>query len=192
MRSQKIPPLPAGLLCLLLLAPPLQAEASSPPAAAAASPATAGPVPGAASPGSAQGAAPSSPSSILPDDPAPLLGLGLAESYARLGAPASVAAFRGAEAWQDDVVFSFGSGYSLFWFGDRLWQIRFGPGYPGTVYGLFLGDGADKVYSLLGAPFFEAEGSLVYRLPYRGYPVRLRVVVAEGRVADLYLYRADF
>lgn len=199
MLPQKFPLLPAGLLCLLLFAPPLQAEASSGPAAASTQGAASPAATGTASPGAAQaggpapGAAPALPSCpILPDDPAPLLGLSLAESYLRLGAPASVAAFRGAEAWQDDVVFSFGSGYSLFWFGDRLWQIRFTPGYGGSVYGLFLGDGKDKVYSLLGAPFYEAEGSLVYRLPYRGYPVRLRVVVAEGRVADLYLYRADF
>jgi len=129
---------------------------------------------------------------VLPDDPASLLGMGLVDALARFGAPSRVEVSRGAEAWQDDVVFSFGAGYSLFWFGDRLWQIRFTPGYGGSVYGLFLGDGKDKVYSLLGAPFYEAEGSLVYRLPYRGYPVRLRVVVAEGRIADLYLYRADF
>lgn len=203
MLPQKLPLVPAGLLCLLLLAPPLEAEASSGPAGPAAANASAapaatglsspGPSAAAQSGGAAPGASASLPSCpILPDDPAPLLGLGLAESYLRLGAPASVAAFRGVEAWQDDVVFSFGSGYSLFWFGDRLWQIRFTPGYGGSVYGLFLGDGKDKVYSLLGAPFYEAEGSLVYRLPYRGYPVRLRVVVAEGRVADLYLYRADF
>ncbi len=134
----------------------------------------------------------SSPPPLLPDDPAPLLGLGLSEAFSRLGPPASVSAFRGAEAWQDDVVFVFPPGYSLFWFGDRLWQIRFGPTYAGSLYGLFLGDSIDKVYSLLGAPFYEVEGSLVYRLPYRGYPVRLRLTIEGGRIVDAYLYRADF
>ncbi|MBL8966863.1 MAG: hypothetical protein JNG85_07635 [Spirochaetaceae bacterium] len=187
MRSARKPPaFLVSVLCVLAAALPAAAQAkalSAPPAvpaSAAASPALPGP------------GAPSESPAILPDDAAPLLGFRLDEAYARLGVPAAVGAHRGAEAWQDDVVFSYKGGYSLFWFGDRLWQLRFVPGYPGSVYGLFLGDSADKVYSLLGTPFYEADSSLVYRLPYRGYPVRLRVVLVEGKVADLYLYRADF
>lgn len=178
------------LLCGLAAALPAVAQAKALPAPAVlpasvpAATATSAALPG-------LGAPPESPA-ILPDDAAPLLGFRLGEAYARLGVPAAVGAHRGAEAWQDDVVFSYLGGYSLFWFGDRLWQLRFTPGYSGSVYGLFLGDSADKVYSLLGTPFYEADSSLVYRLPYRGFPVRLRVVLAEGKVADLYLYRADF
>lgn len=134
---------------------------------------------------------PASPA-LLPDDPASLLGLSLPEAFVSLGVPASVSAFRGEEAWQDDVIFSYAAGYSLFWFGDRLWQIRLQSGYAGSAYGIFLGDQDDKVYSLLGTPFYTSEDSLVYRLPYRGFPVRLRLVLAEGRVQDMYLYRADF
>jgi hypothetical protein len=131
-------------------------------------------------------------SAIMEDAAAPYLGLGLADALTRFGAPDTVFAVRGIEAWQDDVVFSYASGFSLFWFGDRLWQIRFAVPYAGSVYGLSLGDPADKVFSLLGEPFEAPEGALVYRLPYQGYPVRLRLVVKEGRLADAYLYRADF
>lgn len=128
----------------------------------------------------------------LPDDAASFLGLGLSSALERCGTPASVGVVRGEEAWQDDVVFSYSAGYSLFWVGDKLWQIRFGKGYAGSVYGLFLGDKAEKVYSILGTPYYQGEGTLVYRLPYRSYPVRLRLVVTEGAVSDFYLYRADF
>ena len=140
----------------------------------------------------AQAAAPVPAALLLEDDPAPLLGLGLAEAIGRFGVPSSVYPFRGEEAWQDDVAFVYHAGITLFWYGDRLWQLRLAAPYAGSLYGLFIGDPADKAYSLLGEPFERPPESLVYRLPYRGYPVRLRLVVAEGRIADAYLYRADF
>jgi hypothetical protein len=118
--------------------------------------------------------------------------MGLSDALARFGAPARVEVSRGAEAWQDDVVFVYGSGTGLYWATDRLWQIRFSPGYAGSVYGVFLGDAADKVVSTLGTPYYQDESNLVFRLPFRGYPVRLRVVVAGGAVKELYVYRADF
>jgi hypothetical protein len=129
---------------------------------------------------------------ILAEEAVPLLGLDLAGAYARFGPPASVSTFRGPEPWQDDVVFSYQGGWSLFWAGDRVWQLRFGEGYAGPVFGLYLGDGADKAWALLGEPYWKDENSLVWRLPWDGYPVRLRAWLKEGRLVDLYLYRADF
>jgi hypothetical protein len=154
------------------------APAQSTPSALAASPTTA----------SAAQTAPA----YLPDDAAFFLGLGLSSALERCGTPTSVGVVRGEETWQDDVVFSYSAGYSLFWVGDKLWQIRFGKGYAGSVYGLFIGDKPEKVYSILGTPYYQGEGALVYRLPYRSYPVRLRLVVTDGAVSDFYLYRADF
>ncbi len=135
--------------------------------------------------------APQAPAIIL-DDPAPLLGLGLAEAWSRFGPPQKVLAIRGEAPWQDDVVFSYPSGYALSWSGDRLWQIHFTPGYPGSIYGIFLGDGTDKLVSTLGTPYFSSETSLVFRLAWKGFPVRLRAILAGGKVTDLYVYRADF
>lgn len=136
--------------------------------------------------------APATPETIIEDDPAPLLGLGVPEAIARCGAPASVLPVRGEEAWQDDVAFKYREGYTLFLYGDRLWQLRFAEPYAGSVYGLFVGDAADKAYSLLGEPYERLPDSLVYRMPYRGYPVRLRLDLREGSIADIYVYRADF
>ena len=142
--------------------------------------------------GAGGGTVPSGGVAVLPDDPASLLGMGLADALERFGAPVRVEVSRGAEAWQDDVVFVYGMGTGLFWATDRLWQIRFSPGYAGSVYGIFLGDAADKVISTLGTPYYQDETNLVFRLPFRGYPVRLRVVMTGGGVKELYVYRADF
>jgi hypothetical protein len=129
--------------------------------------------------------------SLLDDDPSALLGLTLSGALSSLGPPASVAAVRGGEAWQDDVAFIYAPGYTLFWYGDRLWQLRFAAPYSGSILGLFLGDSADKAWSLLGQPYESGPDYLLYRMPYKAFPVRLRLILSEGRVADAYLYRAD-
>jgi hypothetical protein len=129
---------------------------------------------------------------FLDDDPAPLLGLSLAESFERYGTPVSVFPVRGEETWQDDVAFLYQPGYTFFLYGDRLWQLRFAAPYSGSVYGLFLGDGVDKICSLLGEPYERGEVFLVYRMPYRDYPVRLRLELSDGKLSDIYVYRADF
>ncbi len=139
----------------------------------------------------AQAQAPAAPV-ILDDDPSSLLGLSLADSFTRFGAPASVAAVRGEAAWQDDVALIYKAGYTLFIFGDRLWQIRVSKPYEGSIYGLFVGDPTDKALSILGQPYESGTGFLEYRMPYKSYPVRLRLVSQEDRIVDAYLYRADF
>ncbi len=130
--------------------------------------------------------------SILDDDPASLLGLTLADSFSRFGAPSSVGAVRGEAAWQDDVAFLYPKGYTLFVFGDRVWQLRFTKPYSGSIYGLFLGDGSDKALSILGQPFESGPSYFLYRMPYKSYPVRLRLAIQENKIVEAYLYRADF
>ena len=129
---------------------------------------------------------------ILDDDPAPLLGFGLAESLSRFGLPASVFSLRGDEAWQDDVVFAYSPGYTLFMYGNKLWQLRLSRPYKGSIYGLFIGDDSAKALSVLGQPFEADSSSLVYRMPYKSYPVKLRLTLQDDRLVDAYLYRADF
>lgn len=163
----------------LALIPRLGAEEGGPAAALPADAAT------------PAGAARSAPP-ILDDDPAALLGLALGEAFGRFGPPASAIAVRGEEAWQDDVAFRYAPGYTLFIFGDRLWQLGFAAPYSGSIFGLFIGDEADKAYSILGEPHERGEAALVYRMPYRGFPVRLRLVLAGTKIAEAYLYRADY
>lgn len=128
----------------------------------------------------------------LPADPADCLGLGLGELLGRFGAPASAEAFRGPEAWQDDVVFRYPGGLSFFVYKDRVWQLRFDKDYAAPVYGLSIGDAEAMAAASLGAPEATDGDSRWYRRPDRGYPVRMRVLFPEGKASDIYLYRADF
>jgi hypothetical protein len=129
---------------------------------------------------------------ILDDDPSPYLGLGLADLLSRFGVPSSVCAIRGDEAWQDDVAFVYASGYSLFVYGDKVWQLRLTKPYAGSIYGLFIGDLSSKALSILGQPYEASPNALAYRMPYKSYPVKLRLVLQDDRIIDAYLYRADF
>ena len=129
---------------------------------------------------------------ILDDDPSSLLGLDLAGAFSRFGVPSSVAAIRGDEAWQDDVAFVYGPGYSLFMYGNKVWQLRFAKPYSGSLYGLFIGDPSSKALSILGQPYETSATALSYRMPYKSYPVKLRLVLQDDRIVDAYLYRADF
>lgn len=129
---------------------------------------------------------------VLDDDPSVLLGLGLSDALSRFGSPSSVAAIRGEEAWQDDVALVYGSGYSLFVYGNKVWQLRFTKPYAGSICGLFIGDGSSKALSILGQPYEASPAALSYRMPYKSYPVKLRLVLQDDKIVDAYLYRADF
>jgi len=147
--------------------------------------------PGQAPAESAAGAAPSLQIPLLPDDPTIFLGKTLAEVFAERGAPAAMSPIRGPEAWQDDVEFSWGDGSRFDWCANRVWRIDFDGSYKGSVFGLFIGDASDKAISLLGQPHFVAEDGLVWRLPWRGYPVQLRIAVKNAVITDIAVFRAD-
>lgn len=133
------------------------------------------------------------PPLVLPDDPASLLGLDPAAVIERFGAPARVFALRGDAAWQDDVVFDYGSGFALFICLDRVWQVRVSEPYPRPVLGFVVGSTLERAASALGSPVLELAGSCEWALPGEAWPVRLRGVVDErGFVRELYVYRADF
>jgi hypothetical protein len=126
------------------------------------------------------------------DEPSAFIGIGLATAWENFGVPESVYSVRGDAAWQDDVVFQYGVGVSLFWFQGRVWQVRMNGAYAYPVRGLYLKDPQSKLAALFGQPLLTLENSYVYALPLRAYPLRLRAVVKDGVVTDIYLYRADF
>jgi len=131
------------------------------------------------------------PGDALPDDPTVFIGKTLAEVVTQRGIPNSMAAIRGPEAWQDDVEFSWGDGSRFDWYDNKVWRIEFTDGYKGSVFGIFIGDSEDKIVSLLGKPHFIAEDGLVWRLPWRGFPVQIRIALRDSRVTDIAVYRAD-
>jgi hypothetical protein len=133
------------------------------------------------------------PAIALPEDPATLLGLSPAEAIARFGPPTAVFAVRGEEAWQDDVVFDYGGGFSLFLFRDRVWQVRIAEPYALPVFGFTVGATPERAASSLGSPSLALEGSYEWVLPGEAWPVRLRGLVDPGgAIREVYVYRADF
>lgn len=122
-----------------------------------------------------------------PDD---CLGMPLQEVFDTCGVPSEVFPLRGEEPWQDDVVFRYAADYSLFIFRDRVWQVRVWE--SGSLAGVALGASRAEVLDILGEPAGEVDGSLVFSLPSKDYPVRLRVIFNDDLVSDIYLYRADF
>ena len=144
-------------------------------------------VPSAAPPPSSETAAFPAPAGAFRSDPSVLLGATLGYVLGALGPPASVRSARGPEAWQDDVVFIYDT-VELYWFQDRVWQVR-----TNAAYGLRTGDSREAVLAALGEPLKRYESDFVYQRPSRAWPLRLRLRFGEaGEVVDFYLYRADF
>ena len=130
--------------------------------------------------------------SEIPDDPSVLLGKNISGIIQDFGPPAKVYALRGPEAWQDDVVFEYADGFSFFLFGDRVWQIRLIAPYGQSCLGVFIGDTVDKICAMLGKPYTNNDTTAEWRLPSNGYPVRMRILIKEDKIFDIYIYRADF
>jgi len=131
--------------------------------------------------------------SVLPEDPAELLGYTVPGLLAAFGPPGKVYAVRGEEAWQDDVVFFYPAGFSFFLYKDRVWQILVDKTYGFPVFGFLPGSSAERIVSALGSPASADETMYEWILPAGAWPVRLRGRLdANGAIYELYLYRADF
>ena len=120
------------------------------------------------------------------------LGFTLEEAFDTFGPPSEVFVYRGEEAWQDNVVFYFSSHLYLFWFENRVWQIRLDERYEGEIAGFTMGMPKEAIIGSLGEPFYEDKESCMYVLPDIGVPVRMRLFFQEGILVDMYIFRGDF
>ncbi len=120
------------------------------------------------------------------------IGYQLAQAVEEWGAPQEVAVSRGTEPRLDGVVFYYPDHSYLYWWGNRLWQIRFDARYKGELLTVEMGLTRAEVLKRLGNPFYSGTDDIIYQLPDRGFPLRLRLIFLNGRLNDLYLYRSDF
>jgi hypothetical protein len=120
-----------------------------------------------------------------------LIGLTLEEAFQNLGAPAQVYAVRGSQEGQDDVVFYYANHLYLFWFQNRVWQVRSDRRFAGEVFSLTMGASPQQVTRIMGRPLKEFEDSLVFHIEDRGYPVQARFYFEDGALNDVYCYRGD-
>lgn len=188
-------PLLVFALAVALSALPVSLWAQNPTSlgAAGATDGTNGQLPGSPPP-SESTADPRTKTTQLPGERplASLLGMTLSEATASFGAPDQVFPVRGEKAWEDDVVFYYSDHSYLFWFRDRVWQVRVDRRFAGKAIGVSMGDSKSAVESVLGKPFHVGSDSEIFILPDRGFPVRARLFFTDGRLSDLYVYRGDF
>lgn len=121
-----------------------------------------------------------------------LIGWTLDQACAELGAPAEIFPFRGGKDWQDTVVFYFDEHFYLFWYENRVWQVRADHRYKGELNGIAMGVSKEELENLLGEPLFQDDTSVIYNLPDEGHPMRMRLFFEGGALSDLYIYRSDF
>ena len=120
------------------------------------------------------------------------IGMGPAEAFESFGVPEELFVHRGTTPAEDDVVF-FRDGIYLFWFENRVWQVRADRSSGAVLAGVAIGDTRNDVLRLLGAPLAVDLQSHFWELRREAYPLRLRVVFNQkGLVDDLYLYRGDY
>ncbi len=120
------------------------------------------------------------------------IGLMIPQVFEIFGPPLRLYPLRGEQDWQDDVVFFYPDYRYLYWFQDRVWQIRFDRRFQGDIGGVRPGMGVEEVQRIFGTAHYIGEDNLYYDLDDRGYPVRLRLVFSEGILQDMYIYRSDF
>lgn len=123
---------------------------------------------------------------------ASLLGMTLKQADVAFGPPTQVFPVRGQQAWEDDVVFYYPDHSYLFWFRDRVWQVRVDRRFAGKAIGLKMGESRSAVQGVLGKPFHVGRSSEIFILPDRGFPVRARLFFTDDKLSDLYVYRGDF
>ena len=125
-------------------------------------------------------------------DPMKIIGMDLKTATDSLGLPQSMFSFRGSAADRDDVVFYYNNHVYLFWFHDRVWQVRYDLRFTGSVFGLILGTPRDQVQTGFTHPLLPLDDSLYFDVDTAGYPVRVRLVFTGGYLSDVYVFRSDF
>jgi len=124
---------------------------------------------------------------ITNDEKLTYIGMTLAELIERFGAPRTVAAVRGNETWQDDVVFQYADA-DFFIHRDRVWQVRFS-----AACGISTRDRKAAVMLLLGSTAEDKGDHALLSIPGRDWPAALRVNFNNsGQVVSIFIYRPDF
>ena len=124
---------------------------------------------------------------LAQEEPHSFVGMTLSGLIGRFGPPDEVRAARGAEVWQDDVVFVYPAG-EFYVYKDRVWQVSLA-----AAYGLSLGDPKPAALLVLGNEAVDMGNYLFYPLPAAAWPMTMRVIFSDaGIVTAIFVYRSDF
>ena len=125
-------------------------------------------------------------------DPTRFIGLDLPGIVSALGLPQGMFSYRAAEEKLDNVVFYYPDYLYLFWYRNKVWQVRCDRRFAGPVLGLTLGMSHEQVERASPRPLTPNGDSLYFELDSQSYPLRARLVFTAGVLSDLYVYRSDF
>jgi hypothetical protein len=125
-------------------------------------------------------------------DPLPLIGMDPPSALQAFGPPREIFPFRGAEDGEDNVVFFYDDYLYIFWFRNRVWQVRFDRRFEGEVLGLRPGMTRAQVEQASTRTLVSAGDSLYFDVAGASYPVRTRLVFDSDALCDIYVYRSDY
>ncbi|MCK5735691.1 MAG: hypothetical protein KAH21_04390 [Spirochaetaceae bacterium] len=144
----------------------------------------------------------SAPVTVWAESPSPLphaveftdkLGWTAEDVFNQQNIPESFFSYRGNTSSEDNVVFYYQDATYLFWFHDRVWQVRADERWEGRVDGVSMGMNIQEVVNLWGPPVNDWDEHPTWTLPDRGYPVRIRMYFSDdGLLNDIYVYRGDW
>ncbi|MCL2806241.1 MAG: hypothetical protein FWD26_09910 [Treponema sp.] len=125
------------------------------------------------------------------DEQYAFIGLMVSDVIERYGPPRTVAAARGIELWQDDVIFQY-TGVDFYIFRDRVWQVRFS-----ATHGISNGDSKTAVLLALGNRMGgspqDRDDHLLLPVSGKNWPLMLRVNFnSSGQTSAIFLYRLDY
>jgi len=121
------------------------------------------------------------------DEQYSFVGMMLTDVIERYGPPRAVAAARGIELWQDDVVFQY-TGVEFFIYRDRIWQVKFA-----STHGISNGDPKAAVLLTLGEKAEDMGDYVLMSIENKNWPLMMRVNFNETRqVNAIFIYRPDF
>ena len=122
-----------------------------------------------------------------------MLGMTAEVVFSKPEIPESIFPYRGITPEEDNVVFYYPDSIYLFWFQDRIWQVRADERWTGDVDGVRMGMSYQDVTELWGSPINTRDDNPTWTLPDQGYPVRIRLYFSKtGMLNDMYVYRADW
>lgn len=121
-----------------------------------------------------------------------IIGFTLRDCYEVLGIPDEVTVMRGEAVEKDVVVFFYEESLYLYWYDNRVWQVRYDERFSGDFRGIRIGMTRSEVLRTLAEPMIREWNLYVYSIDDRGFPIHMAVYFERSRVIDIYVYRADF
>jgi hypothetical protein len=121
------------------------------------------------------------------DEQLSFVGMMMADLLEKFGPPRSVICERGAEPWQDDVVFQY-NGADFYIYRDRIWQVKLA-----STHGISNGDKKAAVLLAMGNSAVDKDDHALMAINGKNWSLMLRVNFNNtGLVTAIYIYRPDF